>query len=521
MNKEVRTLIIKGLKELSNHKKRKVLLIFPGRSLHPPLQLMPLSVMSLVAPLKHSDFLPTVLDQRVTKDWHTIIGKFCRDPEALFVGISTLTGTTIKYGLEAARLVRQISDKIPIVWGGVHPSLIPEQTLESDYVDIVCRGEGERVVVELAKALREEHSLAHVKSISYKTNGRIIHNPDEGLIDLDSLPEVDYTSVDIKKYRVADYFQYQTSSGCPHRCEFCDVITFNRRTLRKKSVSKVLDELEHIVKTFSPRTIEFIDDNFLADLTRVKQICQGIKQRNLDFHWLCTCRPDYSRRIDVQYLKDLKSAGCIEIYVGAESGSQRILDLIQKDCKVEDIYDIAEKICESGIRFNCNFMCGFPGETREDIEATLNLMKKLIHLRNSKKADVVIGGVLIYTPYPGTPLYEKVKKMGFNPPERFEDWATFRLNQIENISWHDNKHKRYIYSVAMTTRGLFGVKLIHLIKRAAMREISLHNFSVIAVRSIWELLKIIGLCRFKFGFYSFPFEAGIVNFIRDQAKEWR
>ena len=187
------------------------------------------------------------------------------------------------YALAFARKVRKEKPNVPIVWGGVHPTLLPEQTVKNEYVDVVVRGEGEAVVVDLADCIASGKPLDKVKGITFKVNKEIRNNPDAEIIDMDKIPiELPFELLKLDKYPslTAGRVHIQTSRGCPHRCGFCYNILFNRHAWRGKSAKRVLDEIEFLMQKF-PQTkiIDPIDDNFFVDKKRVEDICNGLISR--------------------------------------------------------------------------------------------------------------------------------------------------------------------------------------------------------------------------------------------------
>lgn len=485
--------------------KNKVLLIYPGKYQKTEANI-PLSVLSLAGPLQESGFEVLIIDQRVNKDWEVIIEDSIND--AIFAGLSTLTGNTILYGLEIAKFIRKINSKVPLVWGGVHPTIATEQTLENEFVDIVVKSEGEITAVELAECINKQGDLSSVDGISFKRGNRIFHNQDREFLNLDELPDIPYNLLDASKYTLDTYFHYQSARGCPHRCEFCDVIAFHRRLWRFKSVEKTLAELGHIIEKYHPENIEFVDDNFFANRRRAEEICKKIIENGFKFGFLVSCRADYFSRFTTDFLKLVKEAGCKEIYVGAESGSQRILDLINKDTNVEDIIDAAEKLVSVGIKMSCNFMSGFPEETKEDIQKTIELMYKLRKIGKSQK-QIHIGGILTYTPYPGTPMFHKVINRGFIPPSSFESWGRFIMGDKNNITWYQEDHIRYIYTLFHITRDHEGWDKISLLI-LAKQTIRLG----IVKGTIYTILRYLSMYRWKHRCFRLTLDVKLLAFVR-------
>ena len=184
-------------------------------------------------------------------------------------------------------MCRTQNPSCPLVWGGVHPTLLPEQTASNDYVDIVVRGEGELIIKDLANALASGQPLDNVAGITYQVNGEIKSNLDGKVIDLDDIPiELPYDLLQMDHYPSvkSGRFHIQTSRGCPHRCGFCYNTLFNKNRWRAKSPNRVLDEIEYILAKFpNVKIIDPIDDNVFVDQQRVQEICQGILDRKLRY----------------------------------------------------------------------------------------------------------------------------------------------------------------------------------------------------------------------------------------------
>ncbi len=480
--------------------RKTILLVYPGKKTNGREQIIPLSVMSLVNPLESAGFRPILFDQRVDSDFRRLFESLRSD--LLFVGISTLTGNTIAYGLGISRSVREVDPTVPLVWGGVHPTLIPGQTLENPYVDIVVRGEGEETVVALAVALRNGIDLKCVEGISFKENGKIGHNPNRVYADFDTLPPVNYDVLDRSKYRIEEYLSYQSSRGCPFRCTFCDVRVFHGRRQRFKQPETVLKDLQVVVDRFHPATVEFVDDNFLTDIERAEAIMCGLMKKSLKFKWLSTCRADFFFKMSDDFLNLMKESGCCEVYVGVESGSQRMLDIMHKDITTEQIFKAAERLVKVGIKMSCNFVSGLPDETPEDFQQSIETHRALTQFCKDPK-KLYIGGILLYAPYPGTEEFGKAVKLGFRPPPSLEDWGHFVVNDRNNTTWHPKKWVDYMLTIAqITRRGTY--------------PITLRSLAVAAIKGpraliLYYILKQFSYYRWKYQFFRFPFDVKILD----------
>lgn len=429
---------------------RKIMLIFPGKRVGGGYRpSMPLPLIAIAAPLMDAGYEVEIYDQRVQPSSELFSKNL---GEYLFVGLSSLTGNPIVYGLELCEEIRRRVPDLPLVWGGVHPSLMPDQTLKtSEYVDIIVRGEGEVTVVELSNALFAGTPFTNILGLSYKEGDRIIHNLDRPYIDFDSVKNpLPYHLVDRNLVDFDEDFLYQSARGCPFDCKFCDVIAFHTRDTRQKSVEKVVAELVEIDRRYKPGMIEFVDDLFFINLDRCGKIMQGIVDNKLGFKWRASCRANIAMKFTPEYVDLMAKSGCRNIYVGAESGSPRMLEYMSKRISPEQIEMTVEKLSRVGILTTMNFMTGFPTENMDDVKKTVDLVARL-EARFPRK-DYIMGGINTFAPYPGSELHREVIKLGFKPPETFREWGVFILNERRQMNWLPKEHVEFIQRVALVSR---------------------------------------------------------------------
>ncbi|MBI5870721.1 MAG: B12-binding domain-containing radical SAM protein [Actinobacteria bacterium] len=345
-----------------------------------------------------------------------------------FVGISAFTCNQTKFSAHLSKELKKLCD-VPVVWGGVHATMVPESTLNEDYVDAIVIGEGEETAVEFADAIEAGKDLRNVRGIGFKQDGELIITEPRPLIEnLDDF-KLDWNMVDVSRYLVPLWGQkkvinFITSRGCPHRCGFCYSLKFSGGRWRSHSREFVISEIQMLKDKYGIDGIRFYDDNFFANKKRAIDILEAI-----DLPWEGQLRIGYITDDLARKLRDTKCQG---ICFGLESGNDRILELMQKDQTVEDIINgisILAKYPEVRIS-NCVIL-GNPTETKQEIRNTINLCLDLwkIHPRMSFSLGT-------YMPYPGVPLYDMVVEAGFVPPERTEDWETLnRLNKEMKVSW--------------------------------------------------------------------------------------
>ena len=458
----------------------------------------PLNLLSIGTSLKLVGYKLIIIDGRCGGSTVLKIREAISD-KTLFVGISSMTGNQVRYGLKCAEEVRRCDTKLPIVWGGVHVTSMPVQSLEtSDYVDVVCIGEGEITVVELAKAIQNKEPLDGILGIGFKDEfGKAKINNSRPLARLDDLPLPDYGLMDPNLYSHS-YLTYQSSKGCPHKCKFCELSTIYNGKYRFRSSDIVLDNLEKIANNYSPSEIAFDDENFFVNLNRAERIAQGMIDRKFKFRWRALCRADYFRKTNVEYWKTMKRSGCKAIFIGVESGSQKILDYVNKGETIEDNINAIRQLTDAGIRVDCSFVCGFPSETREDMQQTIDFIHYLID--NFK--NIAILEISAYTPLPATMLYKEVVAQGAKMPETLEEWGRYVFQSKKAIQWHP-EHK-FVLSLNIVSKNISFPpvsRLTYAIKRL----------------NIWEILSY--LCRYtchyrwKYQYYNFPVDIHLLNWL--------
>jgi len=410
-----------------------VVLFFPRSDPSTEWTELPLSVLYPAAFLTASGFKVEIIDSRMTRDWTRDIERAAKG-DLIFFGVSSMTGHQISEGLAASRQFRALRPKVPIVWGGIHPSLRPEETLKNDVIDIVVRGEGEMPAQELARAIADGRRMWHVPGISYMEDGEVVHNPRPEPFDLDSMPPIPYELVSPEEYQKSSVWQstseriaYLTSKGCPFRCAYCYNERFYRRRWRGKSPYRVIEELKEMGSQWDPLELFLLDDNFFADLRRVEGILRGIIHSGLRPKiYNVNCRVDTILAMDSDLLEQLKAAGIQQLFVGAESGSDRVLESIGKGYSSDMILEANRKLRRASIETVYAFIAGFPGDTISDVHETLRLMVNLL----KENPSAIVSEVSFYSPFPGTELMERCRRLGVDIPSRLEDWAHESYDQL-------------------------------------------------------------------------------------------
>lgn len=321
-----------------------------------------------------------------------------------FIGISALT---TKFGsvIQTARFCREILPEVPIIVGGAHASTMPDLTASIPEVDFVLRGESDEAMPELLQAIQNGGDYSKIGSLTWKSNGKIVHNPDRAFVqNLDSLPLPDRKALlNPEHYSSEDMGIMLTSRGCPFRCSYC--FHMWDRLVRYRSVGSVIAEIEQVHREFGTTQFSLKDDSFTVKRKHVIELCQAFKKLPFKITFNCTTRVDL---LDDEMLAAMKDAGLAQISVGIESGSASILQQTDKDITHAQILKAAKMLNQHSIFWTGYFMIGLPTETEEDINKTIAFLRR---------ARPYYAGIGVYNPFPRTKLFDQGVEMGLLDPQ--------------------------------------------------------------------------------------------------------
>jgi radical SAM superfamily enzyme YgiQ (UPF0313 family) len=407
---------------------------------------MPLGLAYIAAVLKKEGYDVRVNDLLIerTNDETFIKNLISFNPDV--VGFTAVT-PVVNSAYRLANIVKSSLSGAVTVIGGPHATAMAEECLENNF-DFVVSGEGEAVIVDLLENMNEPEKAA---SIVYKKNGRTIRTPERGYIqDLDGLPVPARELFPlISKYKGQEALgslnpvgSIMTSRGCPYGCKFCFKAVFGNK-FRMRSAENVLEEWMILVNEYKVREIAVVDDSFTTDVARVHKICDALIREKVKTRWSC---PN-GIRVDLggyEMLKKMADAGCYRVALGIESGSQKILDSIGKKITLGQIEETVKNCRRAGIRTMGFYMLGNLGETRETMEETI---------RFAKKTRTDYAQFLIAIPYPGTALYDEIKKNGklfiddWDEYGQYEESACFEYGALtpELLSKMSAKARRDYY----------------------------------------------------------------------------
>jgi len=412
-----------------------------------------------------------LIDERLNKNWRGALKKELNKNPICFATTS-MTGPQINHALSASAFIKKESN-IPVIWGGIHPTILPEQTLKNKNIDIVVRGEGELTFYELVKCLDHKNDLKNILGISFKKQGKIYTNNKRPFLDLNKLPKIPYGIINLDDYLTTKddklAINIFSSRGCPNKCSYC-YNTVNNNCWRSMSPSNFIKELEDLLNQSNKiEHINIQDDNFFVNIKRAKEIIQKLCDYNLS--WECQGLTSLAlSQIDSEFMELLVKSGCISMQIGTESGSKKILNSLNKKNNLNHIYQFNKRISDYPIRLEHNFMCGFPMETTKDLKESVNLALKLI----KDNPNSIIKFFSIYVPYLGTESFKQSIQAGFLPPTYLEDWADHDWRKVKT-NWLDEKTKKLLEGLYFTSLFIDSKPRIYIKSKVIKKLASLYR----------------------------------------------
>ncbi len=381
----------------------------------------PLSSLALGGPLRDAAYRVRLIDAKWEPRARAEIAERAR--EAVCLGISCLTGYSVRDGLEVASLAKATNPDLPVVWGGWHPSFCARQAAADPRVDVVVRDQGERSLVEALDAMREKRSLGAIAGITYRAGADIVHTPDRPPEDLNGFPPPAYDLLDTRRYvRVGpgDVRHANTifSRGCPFRCDFC---LDSRRQWLGLRLERIESEIDFWVNGHGVNSLRFFDGNFFLGRDWISGISRMLIDRGWagKFRWSATGVANRLVRFDGELLSLIRRAGCDQIAIGAESGSEELLAQITNKTTVEHTIEAVQLLTRHGINQYLFFMVGFPVEPEGALEDTLRLIARLKAINPAMEFQINFC-----IPLPGSEMFRVAIEKGLLPePKEFADWA--------------------------------------------------------------------------------------------------
>lgn len=455
---------------------------------------LPLALLAIAGKPALAGFRVDIVDASIHHDYAARLRALA--PEALCFGATVLTGRSILGAVEATRLVRASNPSIPVVWGGWHASIMPEQCLEQ--ADVAVIGQGEETFFELVQRLDTGTGIEGCAGTCIRSPEGPRRMASRPLADMNRLPAVNYDLLDPEAYfaaKGARQIEYLSSFGCSFHCTFCADPLVVRQRWTGLEPTRVVDEIEALTTRHRIDDMIFADDHFFNNPERVAQICRGLAQLPSRPHWFATARADVFAAHCRRFTDLLAPAGCRTLFFGIESGDEGVRKRMGKGIKRSDLLRVARMCEERGIQTNFTYIVGLPGETRGDLRATLReaATLRLACERASTK-------LFYYSPYPGTQLFEEAAKRGMVHPRGLLEWGRYGDHDAAK-PWLSVEYRRRVeiasfYHAHMNARGEDGR----------------------AHTSARRVLRALARARGRTGFYLLPVEYAASRLLRARSE---
>jgi radical SAM superfamily enzyme YgiQ (UPF0313 family) len=390
----------------------------------------PLPLLRLAPFLEAGGFRVEILDLRLSG--FEVLDRALSEIDPILTGMSIMPGCALPPAVRLTEAVKRRHPSTRVVWGGAFPSLFPELCLQVPGVDIVVRGDGEETLVELASRLRDGGApgdLLEIAGLAFRRGDQVIRTAPRRPTDLDRFPIGAWHLVD--RYMPAylgssRQIGVNTARGCPHRCAFCYNGVFHPQPwrYRRKSVAAALEEIDFLAARYSLGSLRFMDDDFLADRGRGVEILSQVKHRHPSIGSHISARTD--ELIEAGTVGALAASGLRSVFVGAESGSDPELARMAKGTAAASTLEAARLCRTHDVIGTYSFLCGYPGETFLDLQATVKMASAI---KAVEPRSVCI--LEIAAPIPGTSLFSALSGVGLDHTPlddwfRLSDWKTAR-----------------------------------------------------------------------------------------------
>ena len=383
---------------------------------------MPLALLAIGSELDPEQYEVVIVDGRLESDPERAV--LLQLEGALCLGVTVLTGAPISDALRISRVAKRARPDLPVVWGGWHPSMFARECLAEPSVDVTVRGQGEETFAEIVRRLAAGQSLEGCAGCTVRlADGSICENPPRPLAPVDRFRAHDYALIPVERYfrlKGKRQLDYISSQGCAFRCAFCsDPFVYGRKWVGLEPTRMAL-RLKELWDRYRFDDVNFQDETFFTRARRVQALADRIVESGMKISWAATMRADQGVRLPEEVWARCKQSGLRRLLVGVESGSNEMLKRIRKDIRIEQVFHTAERMLKYRIAGHFPFIVGFPEESEQAVQATLDCAKQLRSL-----SPDFLTPIYYFKPYPGSELVIEAVARGFRLPQTLEAWSTF------------------------------------------------------------------------------------------------
>jgi anaerobic magnesium-protoporphyrin IX monomethyl ester cyclase len=484
-----------------------IILLHP-RTAKPKNRRFPLPILAMAAVLEGREEY-SIVDGNLDDDPVAELDKIASQGNVELLAVSVMPGPQMAAAIPLCRDFRKKHPKVPIVWGGYFASLYTDAALNAPYVDFAVRGQGEETFLELIVALRAREKFVGIKGLSFKDDfGLHVHNADRALKSPNDFPWLPYHRLTSpEKYILPTFLGRRTavhhaSIGCPYRCKFCGVVPLYDGRQKNESPERTAAVLRKLKQEYAIDAVQFYDNNFFLNESHAQS--QAEQLIPLGLNWWAEGRIDAVLRYSDETLRALRRAGATMIFFGAESGSDRVLESMNKRLTSGQTLELAARIRKFGIVPEFSFVFGNPESPEADTLETIQFIRKIKRL--NPEAEIIVQHY-IPTPHPDG-MYGKVDdKIDFpRTPEEWasERWFNFTIRHDPNLPWLPERVKRRIDNFELVINSRW----------PTIQDIRLPAWGRTMLRSLSRW-------RYALGFYDFPFELELAQrFVTLRKPRW-
>jgi radical SAM superfamily enzyme YgiQ (UPF0313 family) len=456
-------------------------------------QRLPISVLSLAAVFEGKypwHLVDANLDKEANK---TIIQMLERDPSIRYLLVTVMPGPQLTRAVPHTREIKARFPNVTVVWGGYFPTGHTDVCMADPSIDYVVRNQGELTIMELLEALETGGPLDGILGLSWRKDGKVVHNPDRPLADINRFPRLPYEKVPVERYLGRTMLgsrtiSYHSSQGCPFTCSFCAVTkTYWGRWLTEDP-KRTVETIKWLQGRYGINGIEFHDSNFFTFEKRVAAFSEGIM--GMGIGWWGEGTIDTIMRYNDRTWDLMRGAGCRMIFMGAESGSATTLKAMNKGpLTPETTLEMAKKSKAWGIIPEFSFVLGNPPDPEADIVENIAFIRTIKELNPA--SEIIL---YMYTPTPGGHMYEEAVAQGFKYPDTLDEWvspewASFSRRRNPHTPWVKREHIKMLndFETVLSARYPTATDL---------KILPWHR----------QVLQTLGTWRYNMGVFGFPVE---------------
>jgi anaerobic magnesium-protoporphyrin IX monomethyl ester cyclase len=469
-----------------------IILLHP-KTAKPRNRRFPLPVLAMAAVLEgKEDYV--IVDGNLEQEPGNVLDRIMSESGAELLAVSVMPGPQMAAAIPICREFRKKYPRVPIVWGGYFASLYTDATLNAPYVDFAVRGQGEETFLELIASIRTDRKFVGIRGLSFKDDfGLHVHNADRPLRSPNDFPWLPYHRlVSPEKYILPTFLGRRTavhhaSIGCPYRCKFCGVVPIYEGRQKTESPERTAAVLTHLKQKYSIDSVQFYDNNFFLNESHAQAQAEHLTP--LELRWWAEGRIDAVLRYSDETLRALRRAGATMIFFGAESGSDKVLESMNKRLTSGQTLELAERIRKFGIVPEFSFVFGNPEEPEADTRETIAFIRRIKRL--NPEAEIIVQHY-IPTPHPDGMYGNIANKIEFpRTPEEWasERWFNFTIRHDPNLPWLPERVKRRIDNFELVINSRW----------PTIQDIRLPRWGRAMLRSM-------SVWRYALGVYDFPFE---------------